>query len=145
MAAGTTVRTEELAAELRLVLARWTRRLRALESGELTPTQMSVLATVESRGPVSAGMLAELERMRPPSLTPVLRHLESHGLVRRVSEEGDARVAVLTPTADGRAALRRVRTQRAAFLVRLLRRRSSDELAALAAAVAVLTDMLEED
>lgn len=145
MSAVATKTEEELATELRLVFARWTRRLRALEAGEFTPTQLSVLATVETHGPLSAGALADLERMRPPSVTPVLRHLEAHGLVRRSSDEGDARVALLSLTAAGRAALRRVRSQRTAYLTRMLRARSKDEMAAVAMAVEVLSEMLERE
>ena len=53
----------ELAARLRLVVARTARRLRQEAGTDLGPAQTSALATIERHGPLAPSELAERERV----------------------------------------------------------------------------------
>ena len=67
----------ELSAALRPSLLRLTRILRNQRVDlSVTLTQLSAMGTLRKRGPMSAGELAALERVQPPSMTKVLASLE---------------------------------------------------------------------
>ena len=56
--------TDEVASELRIVVGRLVRRLRQLhEEGDLTLSELSVLARLDQSGPLPARLLAEQERV----------------------------------------------------------------------------------
>src|SRR5207342_1037190 len=92
----------ELASQLRPALLRLTRLIRNQRVDmSVTLTQLSALATLEKRGPMSAGELAAYERVQPPSMTKVLAHLDEHGLVARRSHPSDKRQTVIALTNAG--------------------------------------------
>ena len=59
----------ELAARLRLAIARTARRLRQEAGTDLGPAQTSALATIERHGPLTPSELAERERIKRPTAT----------------------------------------------------------------------------
>ncbi|MEO8329684.1 MAG: MarR family transcriptional regulator, partial [Candidatus Nanopelagicales bacterium] len=62
-----------LASELRIAVMRLSRRLRAERVDlDLTITQLAALASLDRHGPMTPGMLASIERIRPPSMTRIL-------------------------------------------------------------------------
>ncbi len=67
-------------ARLRAALLRLSRRLRKHEVADLTPTQLSALATVARDGPLKLGDLAAAERIAPSTLTRLVSALEERGL-----------------------------------------------------------------
>lgn len=136
---------EELAARLRLVLMRLARRLRQQAGGDLSPTLVSALATIERHGPLTLGRLAELERIKRPSVTRIIAALEQRGLVLSEVDADDRRVRRVGVTPPARRLLQRIRTRKTAYLARHLGELSGDEVAALAAAVDVLERLLEGD
>jgi DNA-binding MarR family transcriptional regulator len=69
----------EIAARLRLSATRLARRLRQEADSGFTPSQLSALAAIHNRGPLTLGALAELERVAPPSITKVVSKLEAEG------------------------------------------------------------------
>ncbi|MGW4822151.1 hypothetical protein ACWEP4_24980 [Streptomyces sp. NPDC004227] len=77
--------TAPLASDLRVVVARITRRLRQAHAvGDVSLSGMSVLARLTADGPDSPGSLAELERVRPqamaaPGKTPAGPSLDEQG------------------------------------------------------------------
>src|SRR5207253_8526736 len=79
----------EVAARLRLSATRLARRLRQEADAGLTPSQLSALAVVDCKGPLTLGSLAEHERVAPPSITKVVARLEAEGLVERTSDAAD--------------------------------------------------------
>jgi DNA-binding MarR family transcriptional regulator len=94
---------EHVGAELRLAVARIARRLRQAHAvGDVTLSEVSVLARLDRDGPASPGVLAEHERVRPQAMATTLAALEERGLVRRRPDAEDGRRAVLTVTAAGR-------------------------------------------
>jgi len=135
--------TTETATRLRQVLARLQRKVRAASDGPLTSSQLSVLASVDRLGSPTLGEIASVERMRPASLTPVVRSLESEGLVCCVRDETDRRSSRVTVTPRGRALLTFARTQRTEFLETRLAALSGADLRRAREAVAFLESLLE--
>lgn len=134
----------ELASRLRLAITRTARRLRQTAGGDLGPSQLAALATIERHGPLAAGELAEREGIKPPTATRILANLERAGLVARVTDPTDRRSSILTVTGDGRGLLRRLRARKTAYLAQQLQDLPEDDVAALARAADVLERMLED-
>ena len=132
----------DLAERLRLVITRLARRLRQEGDTDASPTQLSALATIERRGPITLGELATAERIQPPTVTAAIDRLETQGLVRRQVDDVDRRVTRVAVTADGRKLLARQRSRKTAYLARRLRALTPDEHATLDAAAAILDRVL---
>lgn len=77
-----------------------------LEPMGLTHPQYLVMLALWQRQPLSVKELGELLRLDPGTLSPLLKRLESSGLVRRDRHQGDERQLAVTLTRQG-AALRR--------------------------------------
>ncbi|WP_019629068.1 MarR family winged helix-turn-helix transcriptional regulator [Actinomadura atramentaria] len=112
-----------LAEELRISIARLSRRLRHLrlsspgeEDGRLSVTQFAALAAIERHGSMTPGELAQHEKVQPPSMTRVIAHLEDRGLVRRAPHPTDGRQVVISPTEAGRDHLAAERRRKEAWL-----------------------------
>src|SRR5438105_9372011 len=91
----------EVAARLRLVVARLARQLRQHAAGGLTPSQLSALFTIDHAGPLRLGELAVLEGVAPPTITRVVGALVDSGLVQRTGDPDDARSARVAVTEVG--------------------------------------------
>ncbi len=135
----------EFAARLRLVLNRLARRLRSQTPGDLSPSLTSALVTIELRGPITLGRLANCERVTPPSVTRMVAALEERGLVRREADPGDRRVARVSLTAEGRRTVQRTRTRKTAYLAKRLRKLDASQLSIVREALPVLECLLEDD
>ena len=96
----------QLAASLRIGVARLSRRIRVERSGDdLSFNQLSVLGTLSRFGALPVGALAARENVKPPSMTRTVGSLEALGLVTRKSGQADGRQVVvdLTDTRPRRA------------------------------------------
>jgi DNA-binding MarR family transcriptional regulator len=134
----------DLVTELRLSVGRLARRLRQLEAGGLTPSQLSALATVDRLGPLRLSELAAAEGISAPTTTKIVGHLEQAELVVRTTDADDRRCTLLTLTPAGRTRLKTIRSQRNAYLRQRLQDLGADERATLAAAVPILRALTEE-
>jgi DNA-binding MarR family transcriptional regulator len=134
---------EQLAPRLRWVITRMARRLRQEAGTDLGPSQVAALATIERHGPLSPSELADRERIKRPTATRIVRHLEVPGLVERIRDPEDGRASILTITSEGRAHLRRVRERKTAYLARRLGEMSAEDRRALERAAELLEGMLE--
>ncbi|MFL6288101.1 MAG: MarR family winged helix-turn-helix transcriptional regulator, partial [Actinomycetes bacterium] len=134
-----------LAGDLRIAVMRLARRLRA-ERAEvgLTLTQLSALAALERHGPTTPGHLADIERVRPPSMTRVLNGLVEQGLVSRAAHPTDGRQVVVEVTDEARARLREDRRRREAWLARKLSTLGPADRRALRAVVPILEELVSE-
>jgi DNA-binding MarR family transcriptional regulator len=130
--------TAELASRLRMVVARLARRLRREEPSGLSQSLLSALATVERHGPLTVGALAATEQVAPPSMTRAVGALAEAGLVERVPDPDDRRVAWVATTDEGKTLLRRSRRVRDAYLLAHLRKATPEELAVLERAAEIL-------
>jgi DNA-binding MarR family transcriptional regulator len=117
-------------------LARRMRRERAADG--LTLSQLAVLGTLDRRGPSSLGALAAEEKVTPPSITRVVKHLLAAGLVTRTAHESDGRQVVVELTPEAQQLLSEDRRRREVWLASRLRELDQDERAALARAAAVM-------
>lgn len=129
---------EELAASLRLAIGRLARRLRQHSAEGLTPSQLSVLATLERQGALRMGELARIENITPPSVTGIVARLEEREMVSRTADPEDARSTVVEITRVGSGSLQAVRRERIAFLTTQLRRLTPEEHDVLRSATEVL-------
>ena len=145
MIASSTTTDSELADKLRLAVTRLARRLRQQSGVGASPTQLSALATVERRGPIALGSLAEAERVKPPTMTAAVTRLEADGLLARQVDESDRRIVRVTITPTGRKLLARNRSRKTAELERRLLRLSPEDRRTLDRAVAVLDRLLEQE
>ena len=134
----------ELASRLRFAVMRLSRRLRQHAPGDITPLQLSALATIVVQGRITLSGLAEAERVQPPSITRVVDVLVGRGLATRTPSREDRRVAWVEPTVAGRELIEAVRRERDAYLAQRLRTLSAEDRAVLARA-AVLLEQLRED
>ena len=135
----------ETAARLRLAIVRTARRLRQEAGGDLTPSSAAALATIERRGPLAPSELAEIERVKRPTITRVVARLEEAGLVERTGDPDDGRAFLVSVTREGSELLRRIRTRKNAYLARRLGKLGPGDLGALERAVDVLERILEDD
>ena len=97
----------ELAARLRFALARSARRLRQEAGTGLSPSLTAALATVERSGPLTPSELADAERVRRPTVTRMLGHLEDDGLISRTPDPADGRSTLVAVTPAGAERARR--------------------------------------
>jgi DNA-binding MarR family transcriptional regulator len=135
----------ELAATLRPALLRLTRLIRNQRVDQsVSLSQLSVLATVGVRGPMSAGELASCERVQPPSMTKLLAGLEERSLVRRTAHPSDRRQAIIEITDEGLALLESEKRSRNAWLATQLAGLSPQERALLRKVTPVFDKLAEQ-
>ena len=130
---------------LRLVLLRLARSIRTNSAGEITPSQMAVLATLNNRGPRTIGQIAELEQVKPPSASKIVAALERTGLVEREADPDDRRCTVIAVTPSGRAHIERARAAGRSWLAGRLDDLDADDLARLSVALPALERLLGGD
>ena len=136
---------EAMAASLRLSSHRLARRLRRQTDTGLTPSQLSVLSTIEYHEPMTLGRLAEHERVSPPTITKVVAKLEADGLISRQTDPHDRRVQRVTISPDGLALLDESRRRKTAWLTEQIRALDDDDRARLRAALEVLDELTTKD
>ena len=108
-------------ADLRVAVGRIARRLRQAHAvGEVTLSEVSVLARLDRDGPNTSGALAELERIRPQAMGVTLSELEGRGLVRREADRADGRKVLISITPAGRNTLSQRRSASAERITRAL-------------------------
>ena len=134
-----------LAASLRLAVMRLARRLRQLADAGITPSMLSALSTVERRGPLTLGELASMEKVQPPTMTPIVARLEAEDLIRRDADPGDRRVARITVSRKGKQLLERSRSRKTAYLARRIRSLPPDDRAVIGQAVEILERFVSEE
>jgi DNA-binding MarR family transcriptional regulator len=136
----------ERAARLRIAIVRTARRLRqeaAAETTGLTPTSLAALATIERHGPLTPSEIAEIERVKRPTITRTLGCLEREGLIDRAADPADGRSSLVSVNGAGRERLRRLRSRKNAYLARRMRDLSADEVETLERAAEILERMRE--
>jgi DNA-binding MarR family transcriptional regulator len=145
MSASTEKTLLETAAHLRLVITRTARRMRQQAGSELRPSSASALTTIELHGPLTPSELADIERVKRPTATRILRGLEEDGLIMRTPDPNDGRSALISLSPEGRDRLRRLRQRKNAYLARRMRDLEPDQVEALERAAEILDRLLEAD
>jgi DNA-binding MarR family transcriptional regulator len=142
---ATTLPVTDLAAHLRLAVARTARRLRQEAGAGLTPSLTSALVSVERHGPLTPSELAARERIQRPTATKLIAGLEERGLVARTPDPADRRSSLIAVTPAGAALLTEGRTRKNAYLAERLAGLEPEDRATLARAADLLERLLEED
>ncbi len=94
----------QLAHLLRDAILRFNRRVRQTRPvGDLTFSQLSALTSLQLAGALTPRELADVERVRPPTMTKIVGKLEERGLVARTPHPTDRRQVILAATEQGRA------------------------------------------
>lgn len=110
-----------VATRLHSIAIRLLRRLRAEDTGlGLSAARLSALSVVVFGGPLSPGELAAAEQVAPPTMTRLLKALESLDLVERIPHPEDRRSVLVRATDDGRRLLEEGRARRVRRLVEVL-------------------------
>ncbi|GAA2307029.1 MarR family transcriptional regulator [Actinomadura luteofluorescens] len=141
---GRTASAPGLAEELRISIARLSRRLRTLrpsaagEASTLSLTQFAALAAIERHGSMTPRELADHEKVQPPSMTRVIAYLEDRGLVARSPHPTDGRQVVLNATDEGAALLADERRRKEAWLALRLSELTDEEREILRRAAPVI-------
>src|SRR5262245_9005548 len=136
------------AARLRMGIVRTARRLRqeaGSETSGLTPTSTAALATIERHGPLTPSELAELERVKRPTVTRTLGCLDREGLIERTPDPADGRSTLISVNAAGRERLRRLRGRKNVYLARRMRDMPEADVETLERAAEILERMLEDE
>lgn len=130
-------------ARLRVAVTRMARRLRKTSAPGITPSQLSVLFSVERHGPMTPGELAGREDVRPPSITRIVAALEEEGLLTR-RQGDDRRTSLVEVSPEGHRRLAAIRQRRDAWLQERLARLSDDEGGTITAALPLLERLLDD-
>ena len=110
-----------LASELRVPVMRLARRLRLERSSEdYTLNQLSAMAVLDRGGDLTAGELAAIERVTPPSMTRTVNSLVDAGLAVRRPHDTDGRQVLIGLTDQARAVLAEDRRRRDQWLTQRL-------------------------
>lgn len=131
-------------ARLRAAVMRVSRQLdRQVHAGDLSRTQLEVLAMIARRGPLGASELAELVAINPTMLSRILSKLEDAELVRRRPGEEDRRAVRAEVTAAGRALSEKARAERTRLLAAQVERLSGPDGALLRQALPALESLAD--
>ena len=128
---------------LRLVLLRVARRIRTSSVEELTPSQLAVLSTVERNGRITIGEIADIEHVKPPSVSKIVAALEHTGFVAREPDDRDRRCVFITATSAGMTYLESVRAAGRTWLASQLAELDDADVRELSAALPALERLLE--
>jgi DNA-binding MarR family transcriptional regulator len=134
----------EVAGNLRVALMRTVRRLKRETDGEHSVSVIAALASVNSRGPITLGELAEAEGVSRPSMTVLAASLLEQNLVAKELDSSDGRLVRVHITQAGKRVLERSRTRRNAYLTKRLGSLSVEELRTLDEAATILLRLVEE-
>jgi len=136
----------DLATEVRSVVARFRRRVRAEGTGEeLSDTEAFVLDHLVGHGQCSLRELSGRECVSPPRMTRVVDRLQLLGLVQREPDREDGRKVLVSATAQGADRAARLRGHRHTWLRARLRELPSKDQVTLAIATRLLDELLVQD
>ena len=105
---------------------------------DLSLTAGAVLGSLDRRGSQRITTMAAAEGVSQPSMTQLVQRLEQRGFVMRTSDPSDGRVALVSLTDDGRAALAARRQRSVRRVAELLADLPDDDVQALSDALAAV-------
>ncbi len=134
----------EVASNLRVALMRMVRRLKRETDGEHSVSVIAALGSLNSRGPLTLGELAEAEGVSRPSMTVLAASLLDQNLISRRPDPSDGRLVRVHINQAGKRVLERSRTRRNAYLAKRLGALDGDELRLVDEAATILLRLVEE-
>jgi DNA-binding MarR family transcriptional regulator len=115
---------------------------RLLRQGDFTPTQSSIIGTIDRMQPVTMGDLATIEKLSLPVVSRIVRRLEETGVVVRSVREDDRRAQWISLSDHFTDEIRLSRAERNDELAATLASFTAEEVTALAASVPLLQRLL---
>ncbi len=113
----------EAAREIVAAISRLRRRIREVSgTGELTPSQTSVLGLLAKSGPATTSSLAASEGVRSQSMAATLAALDERGLIQRHDDPSDGRRQLISLTEAGDALFSGNLAARQEWLVQAMQR-----------------------
>jgi DNA-binding MarR family transcriptional regulator len=120
------------------------RRLRDIDArAGLTLARFSALASLRFHGSRNIGELASEERVRPPSMTRLVRDMERDGLLTRTSDPADGRGVLIKLTPRAIALFDTVRAEKIALVADYFATLNGPAQAAIKVAFAALDELAE--
>lgn len=104
----------------------------------LSASQYAALVTLSAKGEMTLGELASAEGVAPPTMTRTAGHLEEAGLVERVADPLDRRIARVRVSTAGARLLHEVRSKRNQYLADLIAGLAPKQRAALSDATELI-------
>ncbi len=138
----------QLAADLRMVITRLIKKLRAKSStsDKLSLTERSTIALLDHHKQLLPNELAAMEKITTQSMSQILNHLLELGYINRKTSETDKRKAIISLSESGQNVLYKVRNEREEWLNKALKETcTAKELAVLQQAIAPLTKLVDFD
>ncbi len=114
------------------------------DNRDLSLTAVSALGSLDRRGPQRITAMAAAEGVSQPSMTQLMQRLEQRGLVARTSDPSDGRVALVSLTDAGRAALAARRQRNTRRVAELLADLPDADVRALGDALAAVLPSIRE-
>jgi DNA-binding MarR family transcriptional regulator len=114
------------------------------DNRDLSLTAAATLGSLDRRGPQHITTMAAAEGVSQPSMTQLMQRLEQRGLVARTSDPTDGRVALVSLTDAGKAALAERRQRNTRRVADLLAGLPEDDLHALASALAAVLPAIRD-
>ncbi|HEX6677302.1 MAG TPA: MarR family transcriptional regulator [Actinomycetes bacterium] len=135
----------ELPSRLRQAVSRLHRRFRQLAPSGMTPSRLSALATVDREGRLRMGELAALEGVAASTMTRIVDSLVEDGLLTRLADARDRRLAVVEIREEGARLLRGARSGVDHYLAEGLAGLDQAQLERLEWALGVLESLAENE
>lgn len=133
----------ESASRLRLVVTRTARKMRQEAGGDLTPTSLAALASIQRMAPLTPSELSDIEDVSRPTITRVVNNLLDAGLIRRDPDPRDGRSCLISTTEAGDAYLAERRSRKSAYMAEMLATLEPDEVEILSRAAGILDAALQ--
>lgn len=131
---------------LRTAVMRLSRRLRQERpDDQLTPSQLAVLGNLSLHGALTPGELADMEHVRPPTMSRIITALEHDHWISRQSHPTDGRQQLIALTDKARDWIGTYREARDSWLRERLGTLTEQERQTVLAAVPLLERIVEPD
>ena len=108
------------------------------------PARLSALSVLVFAGPMRLTELAAVEQVKPPTMTKIVAGLEAAGLVRRGTDQADARATRLEATPRGVKLLQEGRKRRVRRLAQALASLNNDDIELLARAAGLIEQVIPQ-
>jgi DNA-binding MarR family transcriptional regulator len=136
--------SEKIAEQLHASAIHLLRKLRrADEASGITASRMSALSVIVFGGPLTLGKLAEIEQVRPPTMTRIVNALELEKLIVKTKSDTDGRIVQLSATMKGRRLLIAARFRRVRVLTSQIAKMSEIEQKKLVSALATIQKLID--
>lgn len=134
-----------LASDLSLAVVRLARQLRFRRpESPVSLSQLSALATLSKEGPMTPGVLALKERVRPPSMTRVIASLAEMGFVDRAAHPDDGRQVLVSVSPPGQELIDIERRASQEWLQQRLAQLRPEQRRTLVAAAELMSTIVDE-